>query len=194
MTNYIIVSKKNLFLVARFYAIFSQKQVVYEVISMIQNQEMENRMLFLMFYARLRNIKEAGMRAGFSEKTAYKEGVKILNSVSSAKKLEKLSSKFEKINVRQGFERIAFGEVNDVAELVFAEEPLTISEIARLDLFNVSEMKKVKGGGVEVKLFDRQKALEKLLEIENSTDTSATATSFFNALREGAKEDFDAEG
>ncbi len=160
---------------------------------MIQNQEMENKMLFLMFYARLRNIKEAAMRAGFPEKSAYKEGVKILNSVSSAKKIEKLSSKFEKINVRQGFERIAFGEINDVAELVFAEEPLTISEIARLDLFNVSELKKVKGGGVEVKLFDRQKALEKLLEIENSTDTNSTATSFFKALREGAKEDFDAE-
>ena len=67
--------------------------------------------------------------------------------------------------VKSGLSRLAFGQVNDVAALVFSEQP-TPSQIAQADLFNVSEMKRVKGGGVEVKFFDRQKALEKLFELD----------------------------
>ena len=48
---------------------------------------------------------------------------------------------------------------------------------------NVSEIKRVKGGGVEVKLFDRLKALEKLYDIANSSDSQLCASSFIEALK-----------
>ena len=67
--------------------------------------------------------------------------------------------------VRIGLERLAFGAVNDVIEVVMSEEGVASHKIKTMNFFNVSEIKKVKGGGVEIKLFDRQKAMEKLLEI-----------------------------
>jgi hypothetical protein len=51
-----------------------------------------------------------------------------------------------------------------------------------LDLFNVSELKRVKGGGVEVKIFDRQKALEKMLDYSTANDNSVTAKNLIEAL------------
>jgi hypothetical protein len=81
-----------------------------------------------------------------------------------------------------GLERLAFGSCNDAVYLVFSEELPPADVISGLDLFNVSEVKRVKGGGVEVKLFDRQKALEKLLEYLNTVDNSKNAASLLQAL------------
>lgn len=82
-----------------------------------------------------------------------------------------------------GLERLAFGSINDAVFLVFSEELPPPSTIAKLDLFNVSELKRVKGGGVEIKIFDRQKAIEKMLDYANETDHSATAKNLIEALR-----------
>jgi hypothetical protein len=38
-----------------------------------------------------------------------------------------------------------------------------------LELFNVSEIKKPKGGGIEIKFFDRLKALEHLEALANGS-------------------------
>jgi hypothetical protein len=82
--------------------------------------------------------------------------------------------------VRAGLERIAFGSANDAAYLVFSEEIPEPEKLEKLDLFNVSEIKRVKGGGVEVKLFDRQKAMERLYEYSDSGDNKAAE--FIKAL------------
>ena len=82
----------------------------------------------------------------------------------------------------KGFERLAFGNINDATFLVFSEELPPPSTIAKLDLFNVSELKRIKVGGVEIKIFDRQKALEKMLEYSSSMDNSVTAKNLMNAL------------
>ncbi|CDD52605.1 terminase small subunit [Ruminococcus sp. CAG:379] len=58
-------------------------------------------------------------------------------------------------------------------------------QLSRLDLFNVSEIKKVKGGGLEIKFFDRQKALERMYEYASSADSGATARSLLAALAGG---------
>ena len=86
-------------------------------------------------------------------------------------------------SVRSGLERLAFGSILDAVKLIRDEGE---TDISSLDLFNVSEIKRVKGGGVEIKFFDRLEALEKLLQIEESFGRSATAESFFSAL-ESAK-------
>ena len=119
--------------------------------------------LFCCYYAKLGNIFEAALKAGFSQQTALAEGIRILSQSKYKKLVSKLSG--EKMQSKElistGLERLAFGSSNDAAFLVFSEENITPERIASLDLFNVSEIKKVKGGGVEVKFFDRQKAMEK---------------------------------
>ena len=85
-------------------------------------------------------------------------------------------------SVAAALKRLAFGSCSDAVYLVFADELPPPDVIGKLDLFNVSEIKRVKGGGVEVKLFDRLKALEKLFELENAFSDRDKAASLIKAL------------
>lgn len=93
----------------------------------------------------------------------------------------------EKETVKEGLKHLAFGSCNDAVVLAFAEELPPKTVIEQLDLFNVSEIKRVKGGGVEIKLFDRLKALEKLYEIENSCENGDKAAEIIKALTLSAR-------
>ena len=64
--------------------------------------------------------------------------------------------------VRDGLRRLAFGEIHDAVLLLFADESEILEKLGELDLFNISEIKRPKGGGMEIKFFDRIRALEKL--------------------------------
>jgi len=144
--------------------------------------------LFCYYFLKLRNVREAGVKAGFNKENAFVEGMRILDNANTQRYIDSLSEKVSSQNglVRAGLERLAFGSINDAVTMVFSEEVVSCDEISKLDLFNVSEIKRVKGGGVEIKLFDRQKALEKLWEIENTADVNSSAESFFNAIKAGA--------
>lgn len=102
-------------------------------------------------------------------------------------KYKALISRFREVlsdggSVISGLKRLAFGSCSDAVYLVFADELPPPDVIDKLDLFNVSEIKRVKGGGVEVKLFDRLKALEKLFEFENTCSDRGDAQSLIAAL------------
>lgn len=90
--------------------------------------------------------------------------------------------------VIDGLKKLAFGKVNDAVTLVFAEELPSPEILAKMKLFNVSSMKRVKGGGVEVQFFDRQKALEKLYEYALSTQNGQTSESLLKALTSPAQD------
>jgi hypothetical protein len=142
------------------------------------------RKLFCCYYVQLGNIYEAGIRAGFQPENSLSEGMNILSKRSYIKLIEKLSSSCPTaIQIQAGLERLAFGSANDAVLLAFSEETPSPAMLSKLDLFNVSEIKRIKGGGIEIKLFDRQKALEKLYEYANSTDVKSSAESLINALR-----------
>lgn len=162
---------------------------------MKESTQREKAHLFCAYLAKLGNITEAAIRAGFPQAQAYQEGVAILRH-SKWKRLVGTLAKETTISahalVRAGLERLAFGSGNDAAVLVFSEEIPTPAQLAQLDLFNVSELKRIKGGGVEIKLFDRQKALEKLFEYANTTNSEQTARSLLAALS-GQSESEDAE-
>ena len=122
--------------------------------------------------------------------SAFEAGYKILPSKSALKLLEKqkireyLNSLYEKQSsfsgeVQAGFRRLAFGSVADAVKLIFAEN-MTDEQIESLDLFNVSDIKKPKGGGIEIKFFDRLKALEMLEAL--SEGNSDGALPFYKAL------------
>jgi len=140
--------------------------------------------LFCCYFVKYGNIREAAIKAGFPPETAMADGIECLCSVSCQKMISKLYSALGvNINgIMSGLERLAFGNSNDAVFLAFSEDLPSPDAVAGLDLFNVSEIKKIKGGGVEIKLFDRLKALEKMFEITSSCDSSGIADSFINAL------------
>lgn len=130
------------------------------------------------------NIQESAVKAGYPPETALFDGIECLKSSACQKLIAKLYS-VTACNVNSimtGLERLAFGNSNDAVMLVFSDDIPNPNLVSELDLFNVSEIKKVKGGGVEIKLFDRLKALEKMFEFVSSYDSVNTADSFIKAL------------
>lgn len=87
--------------------------------------------------------------------------------------------------VSEGLRRLAFGEITDAVSLLFVSEDEIIEKLPCLNLFNVSEIKRVKGGGMEIKFFDRLKALEKLGQTISVNENTA-AMSFYSALEKSA--------
>ncbi len=144
-----------------------------------QNLPKEKLEEFSLYYKVLGNAGEAAKRIGITRDPQL-AGLKLLFSKKVQKMLARLNRPQSSYQlVCSGLERLAFGSTNDAVKLIREEEELDLST---LDLFNVSEVKKVKGGGVEIKFFNRLEALEKLLQIEENFGRSATAESFFNAL------------
>lgn len=140
--------------------------------------------LFCCNYARLGNVYEAALKSGLPPETALADGADIINQTKYRNLINNLLRKniSPEDVIMIGLERLAFGRANDAALLVFSEDTPTASQINSLDLFNVSEMKKVKGGGVEIKLFDRQKAMERIYEYAGEKNSSSDAANLIEAL------------
>lgn len=150
----------------------------------------QKRKSFCCNYVLLGNVAEAAVRAGFDRENALLEGVACLESAECKRLISQLRDILsDSGNVVAGLKRLAFGSCTDAVYLVFADELPPPSIISDLDLFNVSEIKRVKGGGVEVKLFDRQKALEKLFEFENTCSDRGNAASLIEALTKNPTEE-----
>lgn len=64
----------------------------------------------------------------------------------------------------RGYEQLAFGEVSDPVRLLF-QEKITAAGIRKMNLFNVAQIKK-KDSEVDIKFFDRLKALQCMQEME----------------------------
>ena len=75
----------------------------------------------------------------------------------------------------EGLRRLAFGEIQDAVRLLYAPEEQILPALGEMDLFNISEIKRPKGGGMEIKFFDRLKALEKLQALEAAEGNTAAA-------------------
>lgn len=70
--------------------------------------------------------------------------------------------------VERGYRKIAFGKVNDAARLMF-RDGLDPETLKKLNLNSVAELKQTKDG-LEMKFYDRMKALECLREMEREGD------------------------
>lgn len=84
--------------------------------------------------------------------------------------------------VYDGLRRLAFGEVNDAVRLAFCDEMPSAETLAGMNLFLVSEIKRDKGGGVEVRFFDRLRAIERLYDYVHAGENGAAAASLLEAL------------
>ena len=88
--------------------------------------------------------------------------------------------------IEQGLLDIALGSVSDAISLLFMTEEEIIERLPKLKLINVSEIKRPKGGGMEIKFFDRIKALERL-GMDRISD-SDNSLSFYEALEKSAND------
>ena len=151
--------------------------------------------LFCINYINCGNAKEAAMTAGFKD-APEKKCAKLLGNPKISKKIERLFEEKKRKLVYKaciGYERLAFGSISDSIKLLFKEN-LDCDTLESMDLFNISEIKKPKDGAMEIKFFDRIKALEKLEQSDFCKDGGADP--FYYALEKGMaalKEDADKE-
>lgn len=146
----------------------------------------EKEKLFCVYYAASGDARGSAARAGYGISPS-KTAAKLLARADIRAEIERLEKERNALNAQaeKGLYRLAFGSVADALRLMLCEDTLTAQEIEQLDLFNVSEIKRPKGGGMEIKFFDRLKALEKLAQLTGGSENAES--SFFKALSEGAK-------
>ncbi len=152
--------------------------------------------LFCFYYCQSRSPRMAAANAGYGI-FAKKAAAKLLcrNDIQSEIKKMDSSMPVTQSEVVSGLRTLAFGSAADAFRLLLhSDENFSAEQIENLDLLNISEIKRPKGGGMEIKFFDRQKAVEKLWELASNQGVSDTPA-FYDAIEKSAaalKEDFDA--
>ena len=135
--------------------------------------------LFCLYYCKLRNAVEAASRAGyhdpFRKGNALLRRRDILSHISQIGKDDTVSPE----EIVSGYRRIAFGSCHDALRLLLCGELPDNGDIESVDLFNVSEIKKPKDGAIEIKFFDRLKALEHLEALSGELSGNDSALSFY---------------
>ena len=148
----------------------------------------KRRYEFCCQYALLGNAEEAAVKAGYPNSTALKNAADCLSDNNCRELITDMTNKLSHTSaVKAGLRRLAFGECSDAVTLAFADELPPPETIRKMNLFNVSEIKRLKGGGMEIRFFDRLKALEKLYELETSENGSNTAAGLIEALTASAQ-------
>ena len=128
---------------------------------------------FCCLYANSGNFKEAALRAGFGNPDKTGASLLLREDINDEiERIYKSRTKNYRQRARAGYERLAFGNVSEKA-------------LESYDLFNVAEIKRPKDGAMEIKFFDRIKALEKLEFAEESQQKGVS--DFYNALMGGIK-------
>lgn len=132
------------------------------------------------------NAQKSAELAGFGGNTRVL-GDKLLQRQEILSEIENIASRQERLLnglATAGYIRLAFGSVADAVSLIYMDRP-SREELEKMDLFLVSEIKHPKDGAVEIKFFDRLKAMEKL-SLNKSCDDSAS--SIFDAICNSAKQ------
>lgn len=141
--------------------------------------------VFCSCYVNSGNSKESAVQAGF-EKDPRQAGERLLcrsDIIDEIVRLSQLQRKSLLQMATVGYQRLAFGNIADAVSLLYMENP-TLQELRSMDLFSVAEIKRPKDGAMEIRFFDRLKALEKL---EDTTPRETAQLPFYDALRLGAR-------
>lgn len=142
--------------------------------------------LFCIFYCQCRSPRIAAANAGYGIFTKS-AAAKLIGRTEIQSEIERLDSCMPVTSgeIISGYRKIAFGCAADAFRLALSDEEINTDEIESLDLTNVSEIKRPKGGGIEIKFFDRLKALEKLSELSQSGSQNALLP-FYDAIERSA--------
>lgn len=143
----------------------------------------EKERVFCEEYAGGCSAREAAARAGYV--MAQRTGSRLLREKRVQREIAALRETRAGCSAAEGFRRIAFGSCCDAVRLVLGEE-FSAEALERLDLFNIAEIKKPKDGSLEIKFFDRIKALENLAHMEAERVNPEASMTFYRALEESA--------
>ncbi len=140
--------------------------------------------LFCGYYAETGDAESSAKRAGFRQNSAA-VSARLLCSEPILAEIERQLTMRRRIAPRLadiGYRRLAFGSISDALTLLFMESP-TPDALARMDLGMISEIKRNKDGMLEIRFFDRLKALEKLGE---HADDGSGLRELYDAIGRGA--------
>ncbi|MCQ2514509.1 MAG: terminase small subunit [Ruminococcus sp.] len=127
------------------------------------------------------SAKKAGYLKNFDQ-----VGEKLLARKDISDEIQRISAQRKSAFAcvaESGYRRLAFGSISDAVSLLYMDSP-SKAQLENMDLFLVSEIKRPKDGAMEIKFFDRLKALEKL---ENDNSLSDNAKSLYDAISQSAK-------
>lgn len=146
--------------------------------------------LFCYWFQKLRNGREAAVKSGYVPLFADNTAAKLLQRADVLEHIEALDDAAQTKKLKQaaiaGLSRLAFGSVTDSVKLVFAESEEALTLLDGLDLYAVSELKRPKENALELKFFDRYRALEKLLELASADQTNENLQALYGALEQSA--------
>lgn len=140
---------------------------------------------FCCFYSSNGNVRLSAVMAGYSS-NPEQTGQQLLTRGDIAGRVKEYrDTRVNDLRLMAllGYERLAFGSIADCIQLLYMEAP-TLQRLEAMDLFMISEIKKPKDGAMEIKFFDRIKALEKLSEAQE--DTNEKSLPFYRALERSA--------
>ena len=148
----------------------------------------EKEKLFCAYFSENRNARSAAARAGYGI-LSQRNGLKLLHRSDIREEIERIdrSKLVSSEEIAAGYRQLAFGSVADVLKLIYSDEAPTAIMLEKLDLYNVSEIKRPKGGGIEIKFFDRMKALEHLESMSIGDSEENSALPFYAALEKSAQ-------
>ena len=142
----------------------------------------KKELIFCHQYLKTGNPKEAAILSGYGC-TPEAKAMWLLSRPDICQKIDELYSEKKRNFIYRaaiGYERLAFGSISDAIRLIFSEK-LNFSEIEKMNLFNIAEIKKPRDGALEIKFFDRLRALEKLEQIDTQ-ENSGKNIQFYAAL------------
>ena len=137
----------------------------------------EQERLFCLYFARGDGPKPAALKAGYTE-TPEISGLRLLESRRIQRRIKRLASVYAR-PASTALSRLAFGSHSDGIRLALGQA--TGTDINELDLFCVSELKWSKDGALDIKFYDRLRALELLAET-GTAENDDTLESLYRAL------------
>lgn len=142
--------------------------------------------LFCSNYVNSGDVKKSAVSAGYKIEPEF-VGYKLLQRDDINFKIEALYAQKKKnllYKACSGYEKLAFGGVSDAIKLIYSDS-ISLNDICKMDLFNVAEIKKPRDGMLEIKFFDRFKALEKLQQLDFLNPSQNL--SFYDAIENSVK-------
>lgn len=142
--------------------------------------------LFCCCYVECGNAEEAARKAGFPPERES-AGAELLCREDIMNEISRLLSRREEIlryRIQCGYERLVFSNPADGVKLLFMQES-DLRQLNDLDLFNISEIRRPKDGMIEIKFYDRLRALERMAGLQDNK--GGEAVPFYKALESGAR-------
>lgn len=158
----------------------------------MQEKFKKEELLFCYYFAELSDVKESAEKAGITDEDAFYRGAKILENPAAQrliKKQRKLLYGKDGNSAVTALRRIIFNDPKEAVDAVL-DEADGISYKNR-DYFSVSEIKRVKGGGAELKLLNKLDALKLLYDIEENEKSRKGSSNFFQALTKCGRDEED---